>query len=306
MLGTKSFEDIEISTKTVIGKSNWKINITDLFNILPITDYIVLPRKRGRRPKNEKPIEPQIPLDGSIVTLKFKDKLRGVNLKGPKKSSKGPFRNSLTVVMYVDSKFINVKLSKNGTFQCTGTKTESNLENFIRYIYQYTILSKNTKALTINTNPCFVTEILTSPQILLSSVMTNINFNIGFNVNRECLDEYINNNTELYSLLETSFGYTGVNIKIPLVDMNDIPVIKMVYINDEWVSTKITYETYISMMDEKDKKKEMSKVRYNTFLVFQSGNVILSSPHKNCMKNVFKNFGEVIEECRGLIEEKLF
>ena len=80
----------------------------------------------------------------------------------------------------------------------------------------------------------------------------------------------------------------------------------MVYINEEWVSTKITYETYISMMDEKDKKKEMSKVRYNTFLVFQSGNVILSSPHKNCMKNVFKKFGEVIEECRGLIEEKLF
>ena len=40
--------------------------------------------------------------------------------------------------------------------------------------------------------------------------------------------------------------------------MNDIPVIKMVYINEEWVSTKITYETYITMMDEKYTKKEMA------------------------------------------------
>ena len=46
--------------------------------------------------------------------------------------------------------------------------------------------------------------------------MTNIDFNVGFIINRENLDKHMNELENFNSLLETSFAYTGVNIKFPL------------------------------------------------------------------------------------------
>ena len=79
--------------------------------------------------------------------------------------------------------------------------------------------------------------------------MSNINFSLGFCINKENLDEYINKNTNYYSLLETTFGYTGVNIKIPLPSLKDIPITKIVLDRNtnDWTQTTITYENYISI-----------------------------------------------------------
>ena len=48
------FEDIKVSTKTFIVMTNMTINIDKLFNFLPITKYILIPTRRGRKTKNEK------------------------------------------------------------------------------------------------------------------------------------------------------------------------------------------------------------------------------------------------------------
>ena len=50
--------------------------------------------------------------------------------------------------------------------------------------------------------------------------MRNIDFGLNFYVDREKLDEYFNTCTDYHSLLETSFGYTGVNIKIPISNVH--------------------------------------------------------------------------------------
>jgi hypothetical protein len=119
------------------------------------------------------------------------------------------------------------------------------------------------------------------------------------------LDEHINNYTKYYSLLETSFGYTGVNIKIPLENLNEMPITKISYKNAQWIEEDFTYNQYFETLDEKEKAKEKAKVRYNTFLVFQSGNVILSSPHKNCMRETYHEFLDIIKSCKDKIEEKI-
>jgi hypothetical protein len=142
--------------------------------------------------------------------------------------------------------------------------------------------------------------------ISFQTVMTNLDFHVGYTVNRQLLDMKINQSTEYYSLLETSFGYTGVNIKIPLENIDNIPMTKISYRNEEWHNDTFTYADYIESLDEKDKRKEREKVRYNTFLVFQSGNVILSSPHKECMRKTYHEFLEIIKQCKPLIEEKFF
>jgi hypothetical protein len=45
----KKFEDIAISTKTVIGISNLKIDLEKFFNYIPITEFIPQEKKRGRK-----------------------------------------------------------------------------------------------------------------------------------------------------------------------------------------------------------------------------------------------------------------
>jgi hypothetical protein len=62
---------------------------------------------------------------------------------------------------------------------------------------------------------------------------------------------------------------------------------------------------YFDSLDDREQKKEKSKVRYNTFLVFQSGNIILSSPHKECMRKTYHEFMDIIQSCKHLIEEKI-
>jgi hypothetical protein len=121
------FDTIPVSTKTVIATTNWNVDIKKLFKFLPITPYHVLPKKRGRKKKVEMvDLNKDVP-NGSIVTLKYQEtpkhekEIRGVEVKHKKGSDlKGYFRNSVTVVMKVDDKLLNFKISKNGKFQITG------------------------------------------------------------------------------------------------------------------------------------------------------------------------------------------
>lgn len=298
-----NFDQIEISTETIIGKTNCKINIAELFNHLPYVEYKVIPKKRGRRPKDEKKVEPQLLNDGDIITLKYGDNVRGVDLKSnKKKSGDNYFRNSVTIVMSCDNKKINFKISKNGKFQFTGCKNEEHSHRCLRYIFDYIQqiqTAQNKKILSVPPN--------TNIEVVYLTVMANINFSLGFCVNKENLDSYFTKHTEYTSLLETSFGYTGVNIKMNLPNMNNVPITKMAYDRENkiWKKEQISYKDYIEMLDDKEKTKEKNKVRYNTFLVFQSGNVILSSSHKECMRDSYHTFLNIIQRCRPEIEEKI-
>ena len=187
------------------------IDLEKLFEYLPITDYKVVPKKRGRKKKIEQVEESVIIESGSIITLKFENNIRGVELKkkkldGKKKKSKW-FRNSFTVVMILDNKPINFKICKNGMLQVTGCKFDIQAEECVKYIWYYIKEQKNIYKFSKGD----------SLEILFIPVMRNIDFSVGFIVDREKLAKYMSTQTEFHSLLETSFGYTGVNIKIPIV-----------------------------------------------------------------------------------------
>ncbi len=315
-MAVSNFDDIEISTQTIIGKTNWKINTSELFLNLPITEYKVIPKKRGRRPKEEKKEEPQLLNDGEIITLKLGDKLRGVDLKSKKtkkeekedekdekenkktnKKSESYFRNSLTIVMHCEGKFINFKVSKNGKFQFTGCKNDEHAHKCLDFIKNYISTIHDKKILTLPLN--------SNLEIYYITVMSNINFSLGFCVNKENLDEYVNKNTQYHSLLETTFGYTGVNIKFNLGKLDNIPIIKMVYKDNVCTKNILTYREYFQTLDEKEKYKESNKIKFCTFLCFQSGQCIMSSPHKSCMKDAYYEFIKMIDGCKSFIEEKI-
>ena len=60
--------------------------------------------------------------------------------------------------------------------------------------------------------------------------------------------------------------------------------------NENWEESIVNYKDYINMLDIKDQEKEMNKTRYMTFLVFQSGNVIMSGMINTYMEKYYYNF----------------
>ncbi len=332
-----NFDNIEVSTKTIIAISNLTINIEKVFANLPVTKYIIVPKKRGRKSKevSEDPNK-DIP-SGSIVTIKCRECLRGVDLKKKKskKNSGKYFRNAITIVMVIDGKMINFKVSKNGKFQLTGCKNDEHAKKCIQYTWGYIQNMKDEDEEEIGSEEyteepnddqalCGGLEMAVRgdskgvgpdypiytiqgdyPKVVFLTVMTNIDFNLGFFVNRENLDRYINIETDYISLLETSFGYTGVNIKIPLAKPIDMDLCHLSYKDGKWENSMVPYSYYLNMLTDKEKAKEAKKERYNTFLVFHSGNCIMSGMNTRFMKDIYYHFFDIMGECRGFIEEKL-
>ena len=81
---------------------------------------------------------------------------------------------------------------------------------------------------------------------------------------------------------------------------------KLTYVDGKWEdSVYVPYDDYLSMLPEKDKLKKLKKQRYNTFLVFHSGKVIMSGMDSVFMKDVYYEFLNIIRDCYDVIKEKL-
>lgn len=296
----REFDDIPVSTKTFIVMTNLQLDINKLFDFLPITHYEIVPKKRGRKKKSAV-VDPNKDIaDGSIITLDIAGKIKGVKLKKRKKqNSKGTdyFRNSITVVMYIDGKHINFKISRNGKFQMTGCKKDSQAESCIKYIWEYIK----------DTEDIFSLQDNTAFKAIFIPAMRNIDFNLGFILDREKLDEYFNTCTSYHSLLETSIGYTGVNIKIPVLKpITELNIKELTYRKGAWAKPKyISYQNYLSTLKPKEQEKRISKPRHNTFLVFQSGNVIMSSMCEDFARETYYEFLDIIRKNYKKFEEKL-
>jgi TATA-box binding protein (TBP) (component of TFIID and TFIIIB) len=295
-----NFDDIKVSTKTFTATTNLAIQIKELYEKLPITPYTVITKKRGRKKKEEKKDPNQDIPFGSIITAKYEGELRGVELK-PKKTKQGKkkkwFRNSITIVIILD-KPINFKICRNGTFQMTGCKSHNHAELCIKYTWQY--MKDYTDIYTFTHNDTLETLFIPS--------MRNIDFSLGFLVDREKLNQYMSTQQKFHCLLETSFGYTGVNIKIPLdKDICLMDVKKLTYNNqdDSWTEEWKTYEDYLNTLPEKDKETKLSETHYNTFLLFHSGKVIMSGLTSKFMEDVYYYFLQIMNDCYDLIEERL-
>ena len=102
-----------------------------------------------------------------------------------------------------------------------------------------------------------------------------------------------------------SFGYTGVNIKFPIKSgiNHDLP--RFINKGDIWFEDTVKYSDYIASRPQIERHKENNKKRFNTFLVFHSGNVIMSGIMKEHMKYHYNIFMNILLNNREELEEKL-
>jgi len=289
------FETIQVSTKTFTTFSNIFIDIDKLYSLIPITEYTIKQKKRGRKKKDHIEQQKRKVEYGSIITVKFQDKVRGVDLKQTK--NKKWFRNSITLVIVL-SKPINIKICRNGTFQMTGCKYNTDSVDVVKYIW-HIINKTNTFTYKNNKDTHFYTYIIPS--------MRNIDFDVGFNIDRDKLNQYMYKHMGYHCILETSFGYTAVNIKMKL--KNDIKnmQVKKLLIDDTntFIEENVNYDEYLSKLSNKDRETKLKAVRYITFLVFHSGKIIMSGLTREFMRDEYKNFTDILKDAEEEIKEKL-
>jgi hypothetical protein len=136
--------------------------------------------------------------------------------------------------------------------------------------------------------------------------MRNIDFSVGFIVDREKLNRYMCTQKDFHCLLETSFGYTGVNIKVPLdKDITTMKVKKIIEKDGTWTESWTRYEEYLNILSPKEKEVKLQADRHNTFLVFHSGKVIMSGLTADFMRDVYYFFLSIIRTAFDKIEERL-
>jgi TATA-box binding protein (TBP) (component of TFIID and TFIIIB) len=277
------YDKIKVSTKTIIGVSNLGINIQKVFTTMPVDDM------------NDANVEKEV----KIRTIYYGMEKRGM-IVSEKKKTKKSFRNAINIIAELpQQKFINFKVSKNGKFQMTGCKSEEHALKIVSHFIQH-LITHCKSHITVSKNNSIL--------VFFQTVMTNIDFSIGFKINRQKLDEHMNRDTVYHSLLETSCGYTGVNIKFPLdIKWWDLPVPVLFCpqvlegVPLQWENSK---EPLIKMTEIPMEKKQ--KKKYNTFLVFHSGNIIMSGMMRETMKQDFDIFIKLLQEWRPHIEEKIF
>jgi TATA-box binding protein (TBP) (component of TFIID and TFIIIB) len=273
--GLKLFKEINVSTKTMIGSSNLKIDLEKFFNYMPITDYTPTEKKRGRKRRIQVVTKKNNIPFGSIICLQRRKEIRGTSLK-EKKEKQSFFLHSVSLVMFLDDdKIINTKVSSNGKFQVTGCKSDEHFIQTITNIYNIMIETEiciGEKIFTFNPDTLNTEENKLS--IIYNTVMQNMYFNVGFYISREKLDYFINNYTNYKSIYEGSI-LTSVNIKVESEDVNS-DFNKFIYENQELTHDILPYEKYYDTLDAKEKKKKKKK-KYHTFLVFASGKIIMVS-----------------------------
>jgi len=205
------------------------------------------------------------------------------------------FRNSITVIIILD-KPINFKVCRNGTFQMTGCKSHEHADKCVKYIWEYIKNFSNIYSFTRGN----------SLEAIFIPSMRNIDFSLGFIVDREKLNQYMCTQKEFHCLLETSFGYTGVNVKVPLTkDIKNMEVKKIIEKDNEWKEVWTTYKEYLDILSPKERETKLQSERHNTFLVFHSGKVIMSGLTADFMRDVYYYFLSIIRASFNKIEERL-
>lgn len=283
------FDNYNISTQTLIISTNIDIDCEKFYECIECVKM----NKSPLNTKNKMVVDIEEKIDeGDIVFAQYKKLYKGTNFK---KISEKYFLNSVTIIMKIEQKFINIKVSNKGKLQITGCNQYHYAVSIMKYFWS---LVQNKQDIWL-----FKNEQNNNFRSIIVPVMCNINFSIGFQIDRSSLHNIINNKTEYISILELSDGYVGLNIKIPSKKefLEDILIDEFIF-DGEWKQSKTKFMEYINTLTIKEQRKKMSKCYMNTFLVFYSGKVIFSGGISYInRRNAYEVFMDIVTKYRSEI-----
>lgn len=268
------FNDIKVSTQTYIVRSNLqRINLDKIMSSLCLTDNVLSITYQGVS-------------RGDVVKKKKK--------KGPKGNN---FLNCVTLSIMVEKK-INVKIFNNGVFQLTGCKCYDHARTSVIVIWN-----------TLKPLDCiegFKSDGGYSKGVFeayIISAMRNVDFILGFEVDRERLGNHITNNTT-YKVTPMVNVFMGVKITIPLETIKDLVVYRtrIDLETNKVTETEDVYERFLTEVEVNPAK--LKEPRSISISVFQTGKVLMSGIDFMYQVGCYNWFVNTIQNIKDDIEIK--
>ena len=255
---------IPVSTHTFIAHTNLdNLDLEEIFNEAEINDF--------------------------LVHVLYKKDEKGFRKKRKAKVCKKNFLNCISFTFIKNNKKINIKVFRNGTIQLTGCK---NFDHCKTGIILFWNLIKS-----INCGKHF-----NCLELYLVSVMRNVNFNIGFLIDREKLGKYIIEKSSDYKISPVMGGFIGMQFLVELKSIDDMPVykFKINQAGDMIEEDYILYKDFIKIINVNNK---ISK-RYINIAIFQTGRILISGIHEKYQNPLIQWFLNLVEEVKEDIKTK--
>ena len=313
------FEQLKVSTKTVMAYGNVEMELPKIFEKLPVHEVDEIPlTKKKKRPCIKKIRAPR----GKIISLRHKNSegvlvYRGIVTKpemvmvtvlrnmitkngfeqsivdrlerlDSREQNVIDFLNQLTCIVSLGDRNVNVMIFKDN-FKIVGCKSNQDAFDVIKVLWEE--IAK-IGYIHLDDDP---------PRFIFDFVMTNVDFELGFTIDRKKLNTLMNgkqfNDLVFKSQYETT-GNTNVNIKWYATKSEGFKYWCLEFNGDKINEFEVDTNVY------KLRKNKKNKPCYNTFLVFRSSKVILSGRYRKNMRDHYYTFLNIIKNNKLDLEEK--
>jgi hypothetical protein len=283
------FLNIKVSTQTYTVKSNIRhIDLAMFFYMMEITDQILTVKYQ-----NEK--------KGDLGLAAKPKKKRADN------KAKRNFLNCVTIVIFAEKR-VNVKVFKNGVFQITGCKHLRNVKSCI------SILVEEIKRILGFDEAClsFAADSENDFIFYVKSAMRNIDFDLGFKVDRTRLSEklismFIEDDDVIIPDAVGNKMDVKMKLRVSRTDLELVPVVKIVYGSENFPIEEIVmdYKSCVRIMESDSEKKIETKLK-NKFVsasIFQNGKVLLSAVDETVQKKYYEWFVDLMKELESDVKQ---
>lgn len=192
-----------------------------------------------------------------------------------------PKRGRKTTRVKLSGKALSIKIFKNGSTQVTGCKSIDHAKLSMRIVYDLFNVDR-------------------VDELTLVSVMINVNFDMGFKINKERLGEYFT--VHGINVPPLTSGYMGIKIRIPLlIDSSELLIPKMSWTKSEGFTDAGTVP-YVSFFANDSQKK--NKIFTACIGVFHNGKVLMSCINDQAILVMSEWIKGFLIEARDSIEMK--
>ena len=200
----------------------------------------------------------EINVDKDLTHVLYRKREKGEKKKRKVKPNPKNFLNCIFLTFRSSCKKVNLKLFKNGIIQLTGCKGVDHSKSVLLSFWK--VVRRTTLRHRFDYLECY-----------LVSVMRNINFNLGFSIDREKLGNYIVNNSNSYVISQVVGGFIGMRFVILVESIKDMPVYRIKIEKDDIEEGEtVTYEEFLDRTAHFSNPNSGAK-KYITVTIFQTG-----------------------------------
>ena len=264
-------------------------------------------------PDATRAMEPDGRHEAAILCVKYQQSKKGCDpekdLKTKRKRTvakeppvpKRSFLNCITLIIQIEKR-INIKIFKNGVFQLTGCKHKDNVRRCLKLILSE-LTNANKKSEGSSSNCFQFEEGFDDFVIYIKSAMRNIDFDLGFKVNRSLLAKRL---TCIYEddddvIIPDAIGNkmdVRIKLRITREELEHLPITKITNpTHPNPIEEEVLYKDCLHII-EPDKKKLENKLKdkFVSISVFQNGKVLLSAMDASIQENYYEWFTHLISK----------